>query len=360
MATSQLSDFINYIRKTNIARTNRFRVTFAIPDALAQGGSASGGTASAAGSLGSTSGIAGLSSGVDPSAYMKMVGESVSQLKTVTSSLSTQNPSNIVSMTCLMIDIPGRQEQVTEISYSNFPRKIVNGRTYSEVGTTFLVTGQYAEKKFFDDWFNIINDETNHAVEFYDNYIGTITVECLDLQDQVVYMFQLMEAFPVSMGSIRLDRTAQNQQMVLDVQWAFQRISFGDGSGNVTDPQAGNGIPASAIPGVGSGKNRLFPIPGLDSFSDAVKGAVNTVKGFNEQLQGVLNVAKDVREQVRDAKMQVLDGVKTINGTIKDFKAIAHVPTDVKNEVVGVLNDTKNQLGSLTSDLKNFKNYPTR
>ncbi len=337
MASTPLNDFLNYIKRNNIARTNRFRVTFAIPDALAQGGS---------------------NTTIDPSSgtdYMKMIGEVTSQLK----SLNSQNPSNIISMTCLMFDIPGRQESVTEISYGNFPRKIVNGRAYNEVGSTFLVTGQYAEKKFFDDWFNIINDETNHAVEFYDNYIGTITVECLDIQDQVVYMFQLMEAFPISMGSIRLDRTSQNQQMVLDVNWAFQRISYGDERG-ISDPQAGNGVPATSIPGVGSGKNRLLPIPGIDQFSSAVQSAVNTVKGFNQQLQGVLAVANDVRSQVRDAKMQVLDGVKTLNGTIKDFKSIAHVPDDVKNEVVGVLTDTKNQLGFLNSDLANFSKYPTK
>jgi hypothetical protein len=291
---------------------------------------------------------------------MKLVGEVSSQLKSSISSLSTQDPANIISMTCLMVDIPGRQENVTEVSYANFPRKIVHGRTYNEVGMTFLVTGQYAEKKFFDDWFNAINDETNHAVEFYDNYVGTVVVECLDLQDNTVYMYQLVEAFPISMGSIRMDRTSQNQQMVLDVNWAFQRVSYGNDDRNVGDPQAGNGVPSSSIPGVGSGKNRLFPIPGLDSFSSAVQSAVNTVKGFNQQLQGVLAVVNDVRSQVRDAKMSVLDGVKTINGTIKDFKAIANAPQDVKNEVLGVLNDTKNQLGSLTSDINNFKNYPTK
>lgn len=333
---SPLTDFINHIKKNNIARTNRFKITFAIPDGLSNPSSSSSSS----------------SSGSD---YMKTVGEVTSQLK----SLTGQNPSNIVAMTCLMVDIPSRQESVSEISYGNFARKVVNGRSFGEVGTTFLVTGQYAEKKFFDDWFNLMNDETNHAVEFYDNYVGSITVECLDLQDKTIYRFELVEAFPISIGSIRMDRTSQNSQMILDVNWAFQRVVYGDAKG-LSDPQSGNGVPVSAVPGSGSGLSRLLPIPGLDSFSNAVKGAVNTVKGFNEQLHGVLAVAQDVREQVRDAKMQVLDGVKTINGTIKDFKAIAHIPADVKNEVVGVLNDTKNQLGSLKSDVANFKNYPSR
>ena len=337
MARTTMSEFLNLLKTNNIARPNRFKITFAIPDKLSNPQSSSDSSGNA---------------GAD---YMKMVGGVTSQLK----SLAGTDPSSQIALTCMAVDIPSRQETTSEFSYGNYTRRVAYNRTFSEVNMTFLVTGQYTEKKFFDDWFNSINDETNHAVEFYDNYVSTITVECLDQQDNTVYMFQLVEAFPVSIGSLRMDRTTQNTSMLLDVSFAFFRISYGDERG-LSNPQDGNGLPGSIIPGQGSGKNRLFPIPGLDDFSDAVHNAVQTVKGFNDQLQGVLNVAKDVREQVRDAKMQVLDGVKTINGTIKDFKAIAHVPTDVKNEVIGVLTDTRNQLGYLTGDLASFTKYPTK
>lgn len=338
MARTTMSEFLNLLKTNNIARPNRFKITFAIPDKLANPSSSSDSSSN--------------TPGAD---YMKMVGEVTSQLKGLTGT----DPASTIALTCMAVDIPARQVTTSEISYGNYARRVANNRTFSEVNMSFLVTGQYGEKKFFDDWFNIINDETNHAVEFYDNYVSTIVIECLDQQDNTVYMCQLVEAFPVSIGSIRLDRTTQNTSMLLDVSFAFFRVSYGDERG-LSDPQAGNGLPGSIIPGQGSGKNRLFPIPGLDDFSDAVKGAVDTVKGFNDQLQGVLNVAKDVREQVRDAKMQVLDGVKTINGTIKDFKAIAQVPNDIKNEVVGVLTDTRNQLGYLTGDLASFTKYPTK
>lgn len=337
MAVSALTDFLNYIKKNNIARPNRFKITFNIPDAM---------SAAPAGSVDTSAG----------EQYMQIVGD----LKSLIGDSSLNQTSNDIAMTCLMVDMPSKQNSVTDVRYGTYARRVVNGRSYGEVGMTFLVTGNYAEKKFFDHWLNIINDESNTSVEFYDNYVSSVKVDCLDLQDNIVYTFTLDEAYPISIGAIRMDRTSQNSQMVLDVQWTFFRVVFDDDTRSLSDPQSGDGIPPTGIPGVGSGKNRLLAIPGLDSFSDAVKSAVSTVKGFNDQLQGVLAVANDVRSQVRDAKMQVLDGVKTINGTIKDFKAIAHVPTDVKNEVVGVLTDTKNQLGSLNSDLKNFTKYPTK
>lgn len=337
MATrTPLGDFLNLIKKSNIARPNRFKITFTLPSAL---------------SSGSTS-----SSPSNPGAdYMKMNSIFNQQL---TSQINDVN--NAISLTCMMVDIPSRQEVVSEITYGNYSRKIASGRSYSDVNMTFLVTGGYGEKKLFDAWHNIILDESNTAVQFYDDYISTVTIECLDSQDNAQYVYILEEAWPTSIGSIRMDRTSQNQQMVLDVTWGFHRITYGDDQRGAQGGIAGNGIPPVAIPGVGSGKNRLLPIPGIDQMSSAVQTAVDTIKEFKGQLDGALNVARDVREQVRDLKMTAIDGVKTINGVVKDFKALNHVPTDVRNEVVAVLNDTKNQLGSLQTDTKNFRNYPTR
>lgn len=305
MATksSPLHDFISLIKKNNIARTNRYRISFSLPPSV--------------------------------------TGDAKS-----------------LALTCLIADIPGRTNSADQFEAGNYARKIVNGREYTNFTTTFLVTGKYAEKNLFDSWFNAIHDESQHAVRFYDDYIASVTVECLNEQDQTVYVFELLEAFPMSVSQIKLDRTAQNQQTVIDVDWAFHKIIYG----NEQKPGVPNGSKNGLIPGVASlsGKNRLLPIPGLDSMSAAVQSAVQTVQGFREQVQGVLKVANDVREQVRDFKMAALDGVKTLNGVVKDFKAIAHVPADVKNEVIAVVNDTKNQLGSLKSDVKNFSKYPSK
>lgn len=355
MANTQLKDFLALVQKQNIARTNRFKITFNLPAKL---GAASSGRA------GSTNqGTIQFASWEDKvssdaaAAARAAIGESNTQGNGNHASDSTRT----ISLTCLMVDIPAYQETNTEISYGHYARKVANGRQYGDVSTTFLITGNYAEKTLFDSWHNIIVDETQHAVNFYDDYISSIVVECLDNQDKTVYQFTLKEAWPSAVGAIRLDRTSQNAQMVLDVNWTFHTVQYGkeSDSGNL-GKTAGTGIPPGIVPGQGSGKNRLFPIPGIDQFSDAVKTTVNTVKEFKTQLEGVLAVAKDVREQVRDAKMQVLDGVKVLNGVVKDVKAIKNIPNDVRNEVLNVVRDTKNQLGSLKNEVSNFKNYPQR
>lgn len=338
MARTALGEFLALVKKNNIARSNRFKITFNIPQKLLAPKGEQG------------------SPGDSGKNFMQSIGDTVKAMKPS----SAIDSVNAISLTCMIVDIPGVQENVTEIGYGNYNRRIVHGRTYGDFHTSFLITGKYAEKKLFDTWLGIINDESSKSVEFYDEYISDIIVECLDMQDATVYTFTLTEAFPISVGSIRMDRTAQNQQLILDVAWAFHRITNAEDEREAQKKAGGSGIPPGIVPGVGSGKNRLFPIPGIDQFSEAVQTTVSTVKEFKAQLEGALAVARDVREQIRDAKMAVLDGVKVINGVVKDVKAINNIPNAVKQEVVNVLNDTKNQIGSLKNEVSNFKNYPQR
>lgn len=343
MANS-LSDFIAYIKRNSIARVNRFRVSFAMPPKLT--------------SL--------LTSGGTGQTFVKSINvfddpklkPQVTYTPVPADDLSTIQ--KVISLTCLMADIPGRQELASSIEYGNYSRKVVFGRSTNDFVTSFLVSGKYVEKKLFDAWHSIICDETQTAVEFYDDYISNIFVECMNENDDVLYNFELLEAYPTSVSSVRLDRTAQNQQMVMDVSWAYHRIIFGPDSRNLDKILTNDQAIPNAIPGANSGKNRILEVPGLSSLSSAVQTAVDTVSEFKGQLDGVLNVVKDVREQVRDAKMQAIEGVKVLNGVVKDVKAINNVPNDVKDEVIAVVNDTKNQIGYMKNDIQNIANYPKR
>lgn len=311
---STISDFVSFIKKNNIARTNRYRIIFTIPEMLRE---------------------------------EFIISEN-------SASLTAQNE---LSLTCMIANIPGVQMQTSQIQYGNIaPRKATYGRSTSDITTSFILTGKYQEKKLFDAWTSIVCRDAEGSIEFYDSYIGSILIECLNEQDQVQYKFRLSEAYPISVSDLRLDRTSMNQAMLLDVTWAYHIIYFMDDESKTTNPtktSQNNAIIPNA-------KKRLLPIPGLEGFSSAVQGAVETVKEFRGQLQGVLDIAKDVREQVRDAKMTVLDGVKTLNGVVKDVKAIINIPNEVKNEVISVVVDTRNQLGSLKSDVKNLAKFPKR
>lgn len=310
---NQLTDFIQLIKKNSIARTNRFRIYFDLP------------------------------TGVIKAKNYISKGDYASQM----------------SLTCLIADMPGETIQNTGVSYGNFERKIPFGRTYSDFTSTFLLTGKYVEKKIFDVWMSLIIDENQHALGYYDDYVTNIFVECLNEQNDVMYKFEIKEAYPVSVSPLKFDRTAQNGQMILDVTWAF--FTCDAVLDNVTTALAFNSkvVRPNAV-GVNAGKQRLLPIPGIDQLSSAVQSAAAVGTEFRGQLQGVLNITNDVKNQVRDLKMSSVDGIKTLNGVVKDVKAINNIPTDVKREVVDVVTSTKNQIGYLNNDIHTINKYPTK
>lgn len=329
---NQLSEFLSHIKRNNIARSNRFRINFVMPQAL----------------------ITNLSQ-TPASDIQTWVDNGIN---------SPQKNSNldgvqrIISLTCLITDIPGYQEQTTSITNGNLPRKIVSGKTQDNLYTTFLVSGNYMEKKLFDAWHRIIMNEGNTSLNYYDDYISHISVDCLSVNDEVMYSYELTECYPTSVSQVKLDRTGQNQQMVIDVQWAFHKLM--QTSDRDITKTASKVNPLNAITSALTGKSRLLAIPGLDSFTGTVQNAVQNIRGFRDQLTGIMDTAKDIQYQVRDFKMAAVDGIKMMNGVIKDTKAIINIPTDVKNEVVSVLTSSRNQLGYLKSDLSTISNSPPR
>lgn len=315
-----LSDFVNHIKKNSIARSNRFRIQFNIP-------------------------------------------EVVSAMATMVDYSGSVDIPKTMSLTCLMTDIPGQTTQSNTINYGNYDRKVVNGRTTGDFTTSFLVTGKYIEKKLFDLWSVAMNDENNHAVEFYDSYITTIYLECLNEQDEVTYRAEITEAYPSSISNLKLDRTAQNSQMVLDVSWAYHRCVPVVNNVGKMPPDSNYNTAITGQPSLNtfnSGKQKMPLIPGISQMSAALQSAAALGTEFRGQLQGVLNIANTVREEVRDLKMSSVNGVKILNGVVKDVKAIKNIPNDVKNEVVAVVTDTRNQIGYIKNDIANISNYPKR
>lgn len=315
MAVSNISEFLQLVKKNHIARTNRFKITIILPEKLRE-------------ALG-----------------------------------SDENANKVekqISLSCLMTDIPGSQEQTTTTGYGGYNRKVAYTRTLNDFSTSLIVLGNFTEKRIFDAWNNIIMADSNNIAGYYDDYVTSILLEVLNDKDETVYLVQIFEAYPTIVSSLKLDRTAQNQQMIIDVNWAYHKIIYFNSASSIATDRTVKAVPGVADASL-NGKKRLLAVPGIDSLSSGIQGAMNTVKEFRGQVQGVLAITKDVREQVRDFKMQVVDGVKVLNGVVKDIREIRSVPLQVRNELQAVVNDTKNQLGSLKNDSKLIgKSFPTR
>lgn len=333
MASNTLSEFISHIKSNNIARVNRFRITFTMPDAL----------------------IASMTAPASP------------KNSTPLGSPSPQAPKNlsatkVISLTCLTADIPGRQLSTAPIEYGNFTRKIPYSRSTNEFSTSFLVTGKMDEKKIFDSWSNIIFDETKCSTFFYDDFISSILVESLDTDDVVVYSFELTEVYPSFISSIRLDRTAQNQQMFLDVTWAYHKVIADTDSFNSNKDNTDSSTSVPGKDGIslwqGPGKSTLISDPvAIHGISDDVSDLADSDPTFSSQLSGIFNKVAEVKDRVSRDIMSKMDGVRQLNGVIKDVNAM-NIPTKPKSDITSTVRNIKNTIGNLNKDTTTIAKYP--
>jgi hypothetical protein len=109
---------------------------------------------------------------------------------------------------CTAATIPGKRISTTEATHNHHLAKKPYSMATDEVSMTFLVTGDYYMKKYFDLWQEMIVDSTgNHYKTYYKkDYVADVTITALqgDKDDTVGYSIILMNAYPIQVSQIEL------------------------------------------------------------------------------------------------------------------------------------------------------------
>ena len=109
---------------------------------------------------------------------------------------------------CTAATIPGKRISTTEATHNHHLAKKPYSMATDEVAMTFLVTGDYYMKKYFDLWQEMIVDSTgNHYKTYYKkDYVADVTITALqgDADDTVGYSIILMNAYPIQVSQIEL------------------------------------------------------------------------------------------------------------------------------------------------------------
>jgi hypothetical protein len=312
---STLSEFIAHIKQHNIVRSNRFRITFSLPAAL---NAIIGGLNAAPVVLGSSS-------------------------NTQSSNIGAVGVSKIISLTCIATDVPGISISTVDAEYGSITRRIANGRSFENFATTFLLSGAMIEKKVMDDWYSAMFTDSNNSLAYYDDYVSSIMVEQLDTKDNVIYVFELQEAYPGHVGPVRLDRSQSNSQSLFDVNWNYHRIKVDPDSFSLAALQS-IPVPSSSLDNTsGSALNNLPTMP-----ASVTSITLNGTSG--PAVNGLIANVNNTINQVKLGNISNLDGVKLINAAFKDFNLTPGVPDQVKADVSIAVNKVKSQMSNLALD----------
>jgi hypothetical protein len=130
----------------------------------------------------------------------------------------------VTYMLCTGVTLPGKRISTTEATHDHNLAKKPYSMATDEVSMTFLLTGDYYIKKYFDMWMNMIIDSTaNHYKTAYkSDYVADVEIRALQgNEDSIVGYGNLLEnAYPIQMSAVELSN-ASDGLMELTITWEY-------------------------------------------------------------------------------------------------------------------------------------------
>lgn len=198
LAEKTRSQFIRY----GIQRANRFRVTIPLPkevDAILSGSETQEGLIP--GWVKSAINLGGIMLGLN------------------------SNGQRSIQFVCRATEVPGVQFGTESQEYNGHTIRMATGIERESVNFTFQLSEDVHEKKIFDSWKSLIVNETTRQVGYFDDYTVDIQIDILNLKDDPVYTVYLIDAYPMTIQSISLNKMATDMANALETSWAFTRLS---------------------------------------------------------------------------------------------------------------------------------------
>jgi len=122
-----------------------------------------------------------------------------------------------ISMYCESIQMPGQNIRSVEDPLRFGPqREQAQGVTYGSVNARFICSRDLREKRFFEEWQDLIFNNETWEMKFYKDYIGGIKIYQEDKRNRTTYCAELFEVFP---------KVLQQQELGWNMNDTYQTIS---------------------------------------------------------------------------------------------------------------------------------------
>lgn len=129
---------------------------------------------------------------------------------------------------CEVAEMPGRQFMNMDIRYYGPNYKLPFQTVYEDITLTFICRSESVERRFFDNWMQIINPTTHFDFTYRDDYKCTIEIfQYADYSDDMddfipTYKVTLEDAYPIAITPQPLVWT-DNQFQKLLVNFTYAR-----------------------------------------------------------------------------------------------------------------------------------------
>lgn len=132
---------------------------------------------------------------------------------------------------CTAVTLPGKRISTTEATHNHNLAKKPYSMATDEVTMSFLLTGDYYMKKYFDVWQEMIVDSTgNHYKTMYkDKYTVDVDIQALigNEDNTIGYSCKLLKAYPIQVGQVDLGNSAEGL-IEMNVTWEYDNWKIQD------------------------------------------------------------------------------------------------------------------------------------
>lgn len=170
--------------------------------------------------------------------------------------LSAEKDIRKISLNCNSAEIPGRILGLSDIRNAGGPiRRLPYDRIYNPVNVGFYADSELQEWNFFNSWMDLISEKkktsntksTSEAVsdifnsnpdttenntryfEYYNNYIGQITIAQLNMVSLSTKLVTLIEAYPVNLSAVAYAYENGDAVQTFNVSFQFREYTVKDG-----------------------------------------------------------------------------------------------------------------------------------
>lgn len=129
-----------------------------------------------------------------------------------------------LTLMCDAASHPGYSVGTKDSSYTNIATMRPDGSLdYKNVsGMSFLLDENQSIKSFFVNWMKLVVDPSTGFVRYPENYIcSSITINQLDMMDNITYTTTLYDAYPIEIGAVDVSNDASNTFSRINIQFTF-------------------------------------------------------------------------------------------------------------------------------------------
>ena len=126
---------------------------------------------------------------------------------------------------CESFAIPGKNlVSAPDTNLYGPEREVVSSMTFGEITSTFYLSSDLREKRFFDAWQSLAtsSESSGFSLGYYNDYVGKIEIHQLDERDDRTYGCELIECFPKTVADLSVNQSTSSDIQKLSVTWTYR------------------------------------------------------------------------------------------------------------------------------------------